>query len=127
MMKTALGVKKTTHPPQVHTIPEILRPDNHHRIEASPLLIQWKANQTKVVKWWLSVGHAPGLDDYFSDEYGPDDELSERVKIDLTGGDVYILLEYQDADGNFGSVRPIVECSTRDTTQHPTHTHHEHA
>jgi hypothetical protein len=124
MMKTAPGVKKTPPlQPQIHTIPEILRPANHFLIEESPLLGEWTPNQTNVVKWWLSVGHAPGLDDYFSDEYGPDDELSEKVKIELTGGDVYILLEYQDANGVVGSVRPIIECSTKDKTLKPTHTH----
>lgn len=126
-MGTSLGVKKSTQPTGVaasgHAIPEILEPAHHSEIVSSPFLIRWTANKENVVKWWLSVGHAPGLDDYFRDEYGPDDELSQEVKVELTGGDVYILLEYQDSKGNYHSVRPIIECSTRDTTQHPTHSH----
>jgi hypothetical protein len=125
MMGTKTAAKKKTAPavPSTHVRPEILAPAHHSKITESPLIIEWTPNQANVRKWWLSVGHAPGLSDYFYDEYDADDELSATVKIELTGGDVYIQLEYEDETGEVHTVRPIIECSTIDKTQHPSHSH----
>lgn len=127
-MGTETAVKKKAQGsgsglPATHVRPEILQPANHDEITKSPLEIRWTPNQAKVRRWWLSVGHAPGESDYFYDEYDADDKLYAAVKIELTGGDVYIQLEYEDENGDVHTVRPIIECSTEDTTQHPTHTH----
>lgn len=105
--------------------PQILEPpqeDPPYVIECSPFRITWDPGRAKVVKWWLSVGHAPELDDYFTDEYGPEDDLEQEVKVPMTGGDVYILLEYQlnshDGKPSYHKL-PIIECAIKDCTQNP--------
>lgn len=48
-------------------------------IDRSPLHILWTAGETKVSRWWLSVGHAPRLEDYCGEDYyGPKDRLHEK-------------------------------------------------
>lgn len=103
------------------TKPQILTPSGeNYVIEKSPLVIQWTPGRERVVKWWLSVGHEPGLDDYFGDEYGPRDELVQEVKVPMTGGDVFIKIEYQLENGSYGEPLTI-ECATLDCTLDPCH------
>lgn len=107
------------------TEPQILEPMAKNCVIAkSPFVIRWTAGHARVVKWWLSVGHEPGLDDYFGDEYGPKDDLVQEVKVPMTGGDVFIKLEYQLDTGSerpsYGEL-PIIECATKDCTKKPCH------
>jgi hypothetical protein len=109
---------------QLKNLPVITFPQPNTKICDSPVLVKWASNGLDVKKWWLLVGHAPGLSDYFGPKEYRSDEFSEsKVKVELTGGDVYFLLRYQDSKGETHDVEPIIECSTKDTVHHISDSH----